>query len=197
MSATETRTDSATEQVPEPSPEPELSQDDVFHLLQTPRRRYVLRYLKEREGPVEMRDIAEQVAAWENGTTVEALTSDERQRVYIPLYQSHLPKLDEEGVVEYDQSRGIVERTELANRFDRYLEVSEESDEEDDDRAYPWETYYLGISVLGALLLGGVTAGLPGISALPPIAVGGLVVAAVTLVTLVQMRVARAERTSQ
>jgi len=197
MSATETRTDSATEQVPEPSPEPELSQDDVFHLLQTPRRRYVLRYLKEREGPVEMRDIAEQVAAWENDTTVEALTSDERQRVYIPLYQSHLPKLDEEGVVEYDQSRGIVERTELANRFDRYLEVSEESDEEDDDRAYPWETYYLGISVLGALLLGGVTAGLPGISVLPPIAVGGLVVAAVTLVTLVQMRVARAERTSQ
>ena len=197
MSATETRTDSATEQVPEPSPEPELSQDDVFHLLQTPRRRYVLRYLKEHEGPVEMRDIAEQVAAWENGTTVEALTSDERQRVYIPLYQSHLPKLDEEGVVEYDQSRGIVKRTQLANRFDRYLEVSEESDEEDDDRAYPWETYYLGISVLGALLLGGVTAGLPGISALPPIAVGGLVVAAVTLVTLVQMRTARAERTSQ
>jgi len=197
MSATETRTDSATDQVPEPSTEPELSQDDVFHLLQTPRRRYVLPYLKEHEGPAEMREIAEQVAAWENDTTVAALTSDERQRVYIPLYQSHLPKLDEEGVVEYDQNRGIVERTELANRFDRYLEVSEEPDEEDDDRAHPWETYYLGISVLGALLLGGVTAGLPGISAVPPIAVGGLVVAAVTLVTLVQMRVAREERTSQ
>ncbi|WP_327054193.1 DUF7344 domain-containing protein [Halomicrococcus gelatinilyticus] len=197
MSATETRTDSATDQVPEPSTEPELSQDDVFHLLQTPRRRYVLRYLKEHEGPAEMREIAEQVAAWENDTTVAALTSDERQRVYIPLYQSHLPKLDEEGVVEYDQSRGIVERTELANRFDRYLEVSEEPDEEDDDRAHQWETYYLGISVLGALLLSGVTAGLPGVSALPPIAVGGLVVTAVTLVTLVQMRVAREERTSQ
>ena len=200
MSATKTRPDSATDQVPETSTEPDLTQDDIFHLLQTPRRRYVLRYLKTHEGPVEMRDIAEQVAAWENDTTVEALTSGERQRVYIPLYQSHLPKLDEEGVVEYDQSRGTVERTELANRFDRYLEVSDEvkdGDDYQDDREAPWETYYLGISILGALLLGGVTANLPVIGALPSIAVGGFVVAAVTLVTLVQMYVEREEPTSQ
>ena len=56
-----------------------------------------------------MHDIAEQVAAWENETTVQALTSDELQRADIPLYQSHLPKLDEEGAIEYNKNRGIVE----------------------------------------------------------------------------------------
>ncbi|WP_440010547.1 DUF7344 domain-containing protein [Halomicrococcus sp. SG-WS-1] len=191
MSATETRPDSATEQVPETSSEPDLSQDDVFHLLQTPRRRYVLQYLKDKEGPVEMRDVAEQVAAWENDTTVTALSSDERQRVYIPLYQSHLPKLDEEGVVNYDQNRGTVERTELANRFDKYLDVSKDvdadtDDEPEDENDRPWALYYLGISAFGTLLLGGVAAGLPVVGSLPAIAVGGLVVAAFTLVTLAQ-----------
>ncbi|WP_433630497.1 DUF7344 domain-containing protein [Halomicrococcus sp. NG-SE-24] len=191
MSATETRPDSATEQVPETSPEPELSQDDIFHLLQTPRRRYVLQYLKEHEGPVEMRDIAEQVAAWENGTTVAALSSDERQRVYIPLYQSHLPKLHEEGVVNYDQNRGTVERTELANQFDKYLDVSEEvdadtDDELEDEHDRPWALYYLTISAFGTLLLGGVTVGLPFVGTLPAVIVGGFVVTAFTLATLAQ-----------
>ncbi|RBI60821.1 hypothetical protein DMJ13_16795 [halophilic archaeon] len=138
-----------------------------------------------------MRDIAEQVAAWENGTTVARLSSDERQRVYIPLYQSHLPKLDEEGVVNYDQNRGTVERTELANQFDKYLDISEGVDAVTDDKLEdehdrPWALYYLGISAFGTLLLGGVAVGLPFVGTLSAIAVGGFVVAAFTLVTLAQ-----------
>ncbi|MFC4552054.1 MULTISPECIES: DUF7344 domain-containing protein [Halorussus] len=114
----------------------ELSVDQVFHLLQTERRRNALKYLARHDGPVEMRDMAEQVAAWEYDTTVEGLTSDQRQRVYIGLYQTHLPKLDEAGVVEYNQSRGIVERTPAASQFDRYLDdapggADEESDDSD------------------------------------------------------------------
>lgn len=101
--------------------EPALSQDDIFHLLQVRRRRDALRYLKEHDGPVRMRDLAEQVAAWEHDTTVRELRSAQRQRVYIPLYQTHLPKLDDAGVIEYQQSRGIVERAPLADVFDPYL----------------------------------------------------------------------------
>ena len=103
---------------------PELLKDDMFHLLQNSRRRAVLRYIAEREDPEQfvMRDVAEAVAAWEYNTTVQKLTSDQRQRVYIALYQSHLPKLDEHDVIDYDQNRGVVEPTALTRVFEPYLE---------------------------------------------------------------------------
>ena len=190
MSATEVRTDDrGTHTVSNATAEPELSKDKIFHLLQTPRRRYVLRYLKDREGTVEMRDIAEQVAAWENGTSVQALTSDERQRVYIPLYQSHLPKLDEEGIIEYNQSRGTIKRTKLADQLDRYLTVDEAEvdDEAETERELPWESYYLGVSVFSTILLAGSVLGVPVLAALPAVAIGGAIVAMFSFVTLAQL----------
>lgn len=45
----------------------------------------------------------------ENDTTVKRLSSDQRKRVYIGLYQCHLPKMDKLGVVEYDKNRGRIE----------------------------------------------------------------------------------------
>ena len=100
----------------------ELSKDDLFHLLSNRRRRDVLRYLATQEGRVDMRDIAEQIAAWEHDIEVRNLRSKQRQRVYIALYQSHLPKLSEFGVIEYDRSRGHVERTPLARQLDTYID---------------------------------------------------------------------------
>ena len=106
-------------------PEP-LSPDDIFHILQTNRRRDAIGYLLDRDGPVKMRDIAEYVAAKEHETTVAELTSTQRQRVYIPLYQSHLPKLDKKGVIEYDKSRGIVRPTDRLEIFRPFLEATGE-----------------------------------------------------------------------
>lgn len=100
-----------------------LPKDDLFHLLQNSRRRAVLRYLRGREGPVRMRDVAEQVAAWENDTTVAALRSDERQRVYVALYQSHLDALADAGVIEYDKSRGVLEPRPLLDRVAAYTDL--------------------------------------------------------------------------
>lgn len=115
----------------------ELSRDDIFHVLQCRRRRLVLKYLQEYDddGPATMSDIAEHIAAFEYDTTVAALRSQERQRVYIALYQSHLPKMDKAGVIEYEQDRGLIETTELTASFDPYLVnepslLSEETDEQ-------------------------------------------------------------------
>ena len=101
-----------------------ISKDDAFHVLQNARRRAVLRYLLEHEDTERfvMRDVAEEVAAWEHDTTVQQLVSDERQRVYIALYQSHLPKLDKHGIIDYNQSRGVVEKTELTAAFEPYID---------------------------------------------------------------------------
>lgn len=136
---TDTEPASTGDGTPQPlgsdDPPTELSKDELFHLLQNQRRRRVLLYLQDTSGDVSMRDIAEQVAAWENDTTIEALGSNERQRVYIALYQSHLPKLDDAGVLTYDQQRGIVSRTQLANQLETYLNVETTERERDETDA--------------------------------------------------------------
>ena len=139
-------------------PRPPLEPDERFHLLQTERRRSVIEYLRDAEtdddGHVWMRDIAEQVAAWENDTSVAQLSSTERQRVYIPLYQNHLPKLDEAGVIEYNQSRGTVTPTDRVDELAEYLDDPDAATGDDaaDDA---WYNYYLGASGVGAVMLGG------------------------------------------
>lgn len=117
-----------------------ISKDDAYHLLQNSRRRAVLRYLLEHDPDrrFRMRDVAEAVAAWEHDTTVPRLTSKERSRVYIALYQTHLPKLDDHGVIEYDKERGHVELTPMIEVFEPYLENGLHTDRycllEDPDR---------------------------------------------------------------
>ncbi|MEM4780367.1 MAG: hypothetical protein QXG03_02200 [Halalkalicoccus sp.] len=121
-----------------------LDRDLLFHLLANRRRRAVLYYLAEHDSRVSMRTLAERIAAWEHGTTVRQLGSDQRQRVYIALYQSHLPKLDGAGVIAYDQARGIVERADRADQLDGYVldnpyestdsRTDEPTGDEDDER---------------------------------------------------------------
>lgn len=112
-----------TEPPEEPENTPrELSDDDLFHILSNQRRRYVLHYLTDCESPVEMRNLTNQVAAWEHKTTVEALNSTQRQRVYIPLYQNHLPKLAAHDIITYNQSRGYVEAKPLLSQLLPYLD---------------------------------------------------------------------------
>lgn len=141
-----------------PSRASSLSKDDTFHILQNERRRRVLQYLSDAEGPVDMRDIAEQVAAWEHDTTVQQLTSDQRQRVYIALYQSHLPKLADFGLITYNRSRGVVERTPLADQIAWYLD-EENGTEEPTGARDDWVRYYVGVTVLSLLLIGVVWLG--------------------------------------
>lgn len=183
----------------------ELARDDIFHVLQCRRRRLVLKYLQEHDTPAKMTDITEKIAAVEHDTTVAALKSQERQRVYIALYQSHLPKLDEEGIIEYQQNRGIVERTERTDAFDRYLD--EEPSMRDDDAAESrpadagsdersrdaeadgreWSPLALGGAGFGLAALATLAAAVP--ASPVPFAVG-IGVAALTVVALVAATVA-------
>ncbi|MFD1562227.1 hypothetical protein ACFR99_01410 [Haloarchaeobius amylolyticus] len=136
-----------------------LSLDEIYHLLQTQRRRDVLRYLQTADGRVRLRELAEQVAAWEQETTIDELRSDERQRVYISLYQSHLPKLDNHGVVDYDKDRGWVEPTPRAERLYPYLEPPSRSPSRD-----RWPRRYAGTIVCCGLGLAAIAAGIVPIS---------------------------------
>lgn len=111
-----------------------LDKDLVFEILKNQRRRRVLQYIRE-DGHSDLGNLAEQIAAEENDTTVDELSADERKRVYIGLYQTHLPKMDEAGVVIYDQSNGVVSAGPAIVQLIPYLETA--ADDEDADADAP------------------------------------------------------------
>ncbi|SIR75121.1 hypothetical protein SAMN05421752_102247 [Natronorubrum thiooxidans] len=167
-----------------PADEPAFSKDEIFHLLQNERRRMVLRYLRGTEGPVRMRDIAEQVAAWEHDTTVQELTSTQRQRVYIPLYQSHLSKLDTAGIIDYQQNRGIVVRKPLADQIDQYLQIDPSAEPTTEPSDSNWDDYYISATVLCYILLIGAVIELPFLSLLSGIALSASILLLFTVLTI-------------
>lgn len=126
----------------------QLSKDDIFDVLSNHRRRYALHSLKQRDGAVALGDLAEEIAAWENGVSVAELTAADRKRVYTALQQFHLPKMDKTGIVEFGSS-GIVTLTEAADSLDVYLDVVTEDD-------IPWSRYYLGLSAVCLAVVTGV-----------------------------------------
>lgn len=115
-------TDAPPEAATAPSDPAEIERDDAFHLLSNARRRAVLRYLLESEEAAELGTLAEHVAALENGCETDELSSDDRKRVYISLYQGHMPKLAKHDLVDYDQARGTVEPNRLIEAFEPYLD---------------------------------------------------------------------------
>lgn len=122
----------------------ELSQDTVFDVLSSARRRETIAILREEDTPIELTTLAEIVAARENDTSVEELSSQDRKRVYVSLYQTHVPKLVDVGIVEHDTDSGEVWLTSTAGAIEPYLR--------DPNGSLPWHRYYLVVAVVGGLL---------------------------------------------
>jgi len=99
-----------------------LSKDTLFEILKNRRRREALAYLKLNGGTAKLGEMAEYIAARENGVELGALSSSQRKRVYIGLYQCHLPKLATAGVVDFDKNRGDVALRPQASQLDGYLD---------------------------------------------------------------------------
>lgn len=128
-----------------------LAQDTVYDLLSNGRRRFVISKLRRAEEPLSVSDLSEAVAAWENDVPQSELTDKQIKRVYVSLYQIHIPKLDEAGLVEYDKDSGLVELTPAVSELDSYL-----PEQEADSEPYPWLLAYGGLALLGLVLYGGV-----------------------------------------
>lgn len=148
--------DSVSGQPAVSSPGPaSVSPDDLFHTLQNERRRLVIRYLLEHSGSADVPSLVDQIGAWEQETAVEALPEEQRQRIYVDVYQSQLPKLDAQGFVDYDQSRGIVEPTETLQTLEPYLQVGTAAEDESATALdAPWHGYYALATAVSVLLLG-------------------------------------------
>lgn len=124
----------------------ELTDDQIFDVLSNRRRRYVIHYLSQHDGQsVSLGDISRQVAAWETGNDPEYITYDERKTVHTSIYQNHVPKLAEAGIVEYDSRAGTVRPTDAYEEVDLYLETVSGDD-------IPWSVYLLGLAAVMTLL---------------------------------------------
>lgn len=123
-----------------------LAREDVFEVLSNERRRYALDYLKQHvDRRVDLRELVEYVAIQESNIDPDALDYGHRKSVYTALRQTHLPKLSESGMVEYDSECGEVELTEAAQRMEFHLECVPAYD-------IPWALCYLGlVGVVGAI----------------------------------------------
>jgi len=124
-----------------------LSQNEVYDLLSNARRRFVISHLRERGEPVDIMELSETVAAWENDVERDELTDQQIKRVYVSLYQTHVPKLRESGIVEYDKEESLVTLTSNVTELDTYLPEHER-------RQIPWQMLYLGLAIVGLVVYG-------------------------------------------
>jgi hypothetical protein len=151
------------------------SRDALFSLLRNERRREVIRYLRGRTEPVELRELSEHVAAIENDCCRADVTYEQRKRVQTALYQMHLPKLDEQGVVSYDQRAGSVSLAPGAEKCLAYLDV-------DPGPVRQWWRWYLAAAGLVTVPLGFAAIGVSPFVSMPGL---GYAVVAWTVFTLV------------
>lgn len=119
------------------------SRQEMFETISNERRRLVVHSL-QRDGATDVGTLSRQVAAWENDTEPGAVSAQQRRRVYNALQQSHLPKMDENAVVDYDHDRGTVEPTDSLEELTVFLEIVPEKE-------ISWGTYY---TLLGVVSLG-------------------------------------------
>lgn len=95
----------------------------VHHALRTPRRRLLVGLLLHRvmtssDGSwehllrssceVPAKQLAREIVAIEENVSIEHATGETYHSVYTTLIQTHLPKLDDLGAVEFDEDRKIV-----------------------------------------------------------------------------------------
>jgi len=122
----------------------------MFDLLGNSRRRRVLRHLLD-DRQITLTDLSARIAAWENDTPIADLTSRERKQVYSSLYQTHIPRLSEHGLVEYDADARTVRLTGDPERIRRFLEI----DDTGDCRFDRWSRYFFWTAVVGSAAIAG------------------------------------------
>lgn len=101
-----------------------LAPDDVHSLLASERRRYAIEFLANDVAEGEQTDIgtlARYITARELDVTRE-ISREEANSAYVSLYQTHLPRLEEMGVVHWDAQSGGIRRGESVESLAQLVE---------------------------------------------------------------------------
>ncbi len=123
-----------------------LTQAELFDVFSNARRRRTVRFLRKKGGSCDLAPLVEQVAAWENNTNTDSVTRAQRRRVYISLYQTHLPMLEDHGIVDWDADAHSIELLPSEKLFEPYLDRHTGTERR-------WHRLYAGVAALGVLAL--------------------------------------------
>lgn len=100
-----------------------LSNAHIFESLNNSRRIHVINIINDIEES-NVSDLSETVASIEYGKDIADLTEQERKRVYVSLYQTHLPKLDEVNVIDFNQQKSTVLKDENCSSMASIISVA-------------------------------------------------------------------------
>jgi len=124
---------------------------EPLEIVRNSRRRALLTVLRELGGEACLREVIRRIARDEGefGVTRRLV-----KNIHVSMLQTHIPKLEKAGLIEYDQTTNTVRLLELPPEFRYYLEVVERKD-------ISWSVYYLLLSMTGlavSLVLGNILA---------------------------------------
>ena len=122
----------------------ELEPSEIHNVLRNERRRQALKHLGQHSGTLTVDALAKHIASLETGESPPP--HDVRKSVYVSLHQTHLPKLDELGIIEYDLRSKELVLTDVAKEVEVYMEIVPRGD-------ISWDMYYLGVSILALTTL--------------------------------------------
>jgi len=143
----------------------ELSEKQIHNVLRNNRRRKVLQQLQRNVGTLTVRELSEAIAEAETGKSPPPRNI--RDSVYNSLNQTHLPKLDALGILEYDQHRKTVSVQPGARQVSLYMEVVT-------PYGITWAEYYQLLLLTALLAVIAAEIGAPLFSAISPLLVCSL-----------------------
>lgn len=139
---------------------PGLEEEEIHDVLRNRRRRLVIDTLQRVGGTISVRDLSEQIGATESNQ--EPPPRKVKQSVYVSLLQTHLPKLDELGIIDYDSNGKTVQVADAMEDVSVYLETVPRY-------GISWSEFYTAVSVLGILTVVGAQYGTPVLATVQPI----------------------------
>ncbi len=134
----------------------DLSAEDVHDVLSNRRRRLVLETLRSNGGAATARELSERIAEAESGETPPPRNI--RQSAYVSLHQTHLPKLNQLDIIDYDEQAKTVTLTDNESDVTVYLETVPKY-------GLSWSEFYVATGVLAIITLIAASIGVPLLSA--------------------------------
>ena len=87
--------------------ETDLGVEEIMTALGNRRRRLAVKAVAQSEDILDIGGLSETVGAMELGKPRAQVTSTERKRYYVGMYQTHLPRLEDAGVVVVERNGGV------------------------------------------------------------------------------------------
>lgn len=95
--------------------------DTMLNICGHKHRRIVLATLVNQQQSLSIDDLTNAILKYNHHLPRTEIDDETAKRIHVGLYQVHLPKLAEAGVIQYDPERKVAELTAQAGREDSHL----------------------------------------------------------------------------